>query len=155
MGEIVIIKAQDKNKIFFRRTILLMVLMSILTELIPGFFNFEKYYGLSRFVDQGYITLYLGIKSELYITVFMSFFSMTSLILIYFFIPVGKYFFLAYIILNFILIMFSGDIINYGFLYPIQWLKHVAEAYLLYLMFIGSYKNNFQIRKYDYLNLKK
>ena len=74
MDEIVIIKAQDKNKIFFRRTILLMVLMSILTELIPGFFNFEKYYGLSRFVDQGYITVYLGIKSELYISVFMSFF---------------------------------------------------------------------------------
>ena len=155
MDELVKEKTEDINKIIFRRTILLMVLMSILTELIPGFLNFEKYYGLSRFIDQGYIASFLDVKSELYITVFMSFLSMTSLILIYFFIPIGKYFFLTYILLNFFLIMFSGDVINYGFLYPINWFKNVIEAYLLYLMFIGSYKNNFQIRKYDYLNLKK
>ena len=147
MDELVKEKTEDINKIIFRRTILLMVLMSILTELIPGFLNFEKYYGLSRFIDQGYIASFLDVKSELYITVFMSFLSMTSLILIYFFIPIGKYFFLTYILLNFFLIMFSGDVINYGFLYPINWFKNVIEAYLLYLMFFGSCKNNFKIRK--------
>ena len=145
MDELVKEKTEDINKLIFRRTILLMVLMSILTELIPGFLNFEKYYGLSRFIDQGYITSFLNVKSELYITVFMSFLSMTSLILIYFFIPIGKYFFLTYILLNFFLIMFSGDVINYGFLYPINWFKNVIEAYLLYLMFFGSNKNNFKI----------
>ena len=60
---------------------------------IPTIFSFEKYYGLSRFVDQGYIVAYLGTKFELYIAIFMSFFSLTSLILIYFFVSVGKYFF--------------------------------------------------------------
>ena len=149
MDELVKEKTEDINKIIFRRTILLMVLMSILTELIPGFLNFEKYYGLSRFIDQGYIASFLDVKSELYITVFMSFLSMTSLILIYFFIPVGKYVFLTYILLNFFLIMLSGDIINYGFLYPIQWFKNVIEAYLLYLMFFGLCKNYFKIRKYN------
>ena len=149
MDELVKEKTEDINKLIFRRTILLMVLMSILTELIPGFLNFEKYYGLSRFIDQGYITSFLNVKSELYITVFMSFLSMTSLILIYFFIPIGKYFFLTYILLNFFLIMFSGDVINYGFLYPINWFKNVIEAYLLYLMFFGLCKNNFKIRKFN------
>ena len=149
MDELVKEKTEDINKLIFRRAILLMVLMSILTELIPGFLNFEKYYGLSRFIDQGYIVSFLHVKSELYITVFMSFLSMTSLILIYFFIPIGKYFFLTYILLNFFSIMFGGDIINYGFLYPIQWCKNVVEAYLLYLMFFGSCKNNFKIRKSD------
>ena len=149
MDELVKEKIEDINKLNFRRTILLMVLMSILTELIPGFLNFEKYYGLSRFIDQGYIASFLDVKSELYITVFMSFLSMTSLILIYFFIPIGKYFFLTFILLNFFLIMFSGDVINYGFLYPINWFKNVIEAYLLYLMFCGPCKNNFKIRKFN------
>ena len=145
MEEILTNKSEDIEKLNFRRTILLMVLMSILSELIPSFLNFEKYYGLSRFIDQGYISSYLDIKFELYLTIFMSFLSMTSLILIYFFIPIGKYFFLTYILLNFFSIMFGGDIINYGFLYPIQWFKNVIEAYLLYLMFFGSNKNNFKI----------
>ena len=145
MEEILTNKSEDIEKLNFRRTILLMVLMSILSELIPSFLNFEKYYGLSRFIDQGYISSYLDVKFELYLTVFMSFLSMTSLILIYFFIPIGKYFFLTYILLNFFSIMFGGDIINYGFLYPIQWFKNVFEAYLLYLMFFGSNKNNFKI----------
>ena len=145
MEEILTNKSEDIEKLNFRRTILLMVLMSILSELIPSFLNFEKYYGLSRFIDQGYISSYLDVKFELYLTIFMSFLSMTSLILIYFFIPIGKYFFLTYILLNFFSIMFGGDTINYGFLYPIQWFKNVFEAYLLYLMFFGSNKNNFKI----------
>ena len=145
MDELLTNKSEDIDKLNFRRTILLMVLMSILSELIPSFLNFEKYYGLSRFIDQGYISSYLDVKFELYFTIFMSFLSMTSLILIYFFIPIGKYFFLTYILLNFFSIMFGGDIINYGFLYPIQWFKNVFEAYLLYLMFFGSNKNNFKI----------
>ena len=44
--------------------------------------------------------------------------------------------------------MFGGDIINYGILYPIEWLKNVTEALLLYLMFFGANKENFQIRKF-------
>ena len=45
--------------------------------------------------------------------------------------------------------MFGGDIINYGFLYPIEWFKNVIEAYLIYLMFFGVNKKDFQIRKSD------
>jgi len=46
------------DKLLFRRLILLMVSTSILTVLIPNIFNFEKYYGLSRFIDQGYIGVF-------------------------------------------------------------------------------------------------
>ena len=42
----------------------------------------------------------------------------------------------------------GGDIINYGVLYPIEWLKNVTEALLLYKMFLGANKENFQIRKF-------
>ena len=116
---------------------------------IPTIFNFEKYYGLSRFIDQGYIVAYLGTKFELYIAIFMSFFSLTSLILIYFFVSVGKYFFLLYLLINFVLLMFGGDVINYGVLYPIEWVKNVIEAYLIYLMFFGANKKDFEIIKSD------
>ncbi len=138
----------EANKIFFRRIILLFVFTVILTGLIPNLFNFEKYYGISRFINPGYASVLLEGKFEIYAAIFMSFFSLISLILIYFFIPIGKYFFLIYFCTNFFLIMFSGDIINYGILYPIEWFKNVTEALLLYLMFFGANKENFEIRKF-------
>ena len=134
----------DVNKLFFRRIVLLMVFTVILTGLIPSIFDFEKYYGISRFINPGYTSLLLDGKFEFYATIFMSFFSLISLILIYFFVPIGKYFFLTYFSLNFFLIMFGGDIINYGFLYPLEWIKNVTEALLLYQMFLGGNKENFR-----------
>jgi len=142
-------KNDEMNKLRFRRLILLMIFMSLLSGFIPTIFNFEKYYGLSRFIDQGYIVAYLGTKFELYIAIFMSFFSLTSLILIYFFVSVGKYVFLLYLLINFVLLMFGGDVINYGVLYPIEWVKNVIEAYQIYFMFFGANKKNFEIRKSD------
>ncbi len=141
-------KRMETNKIFFRRIILLMVFTVILIGLIPSVFDFEKYYGISRFINPGYTSVLLEGKFELYATIFMSFFSLISLILIYFFIPIGKYFFLIYFCTNIFLIMLGGDIINYGFLYPLEWLKNVTEALLLYQMFIGANKENFRIRKF-------
>jgi hypothetical protein len=141
-------KKVETNKIFFRKIILLMVFTVILTGLIPSVFDFEKYYGISRFINPGYTSVLLEGKFELYATIFMSFFSLISLILIYFFIPIGKYFFLIYFCMNIFLIMLGGDIINYGFLYPLEWLKNVTEALLLYQMFLGANKENFRIRKF-------
>ena len=134
----------DVNKLFFRRIILLMVFTVILIVLIPSIFDFEKYYGISRFINPGYTSVLLDGKFEFYATIFMSFFSLFSLILIYFFVPIGKFFFLTYFSLNLFLIMFGGDIINYGFLYPLEWLKNVTEALLLYQMFLGRNKENFR-----------
>ena len=141
-------KKVETNKIFFRKIILLMVFTVILIGLIPSIFDFEKYYGISRFINPGYTSVILEGKFELYATIFMSFFSLTSLILIYFFIPIGKYFFLIYFCTNIFLIMLGGDIINYGFLYHLEWLKNVTEALLLYQMFLGANKENFRIRKF-------
>ena len=141
-------KKMETNKIFFRKIILLMVFTVILIGLIPSVFDFEKYYGISRFINPGYTSVLLEGKFELYATIFMSFFSLISLILIYFFIPIGKYFFLTYFCTNIFLIMLGGDIINYGFLYPLEWLKNVTEALLLYQMFLGANKENFRIRKF-------
>ena len=141
-------KKLETNKIFFRKIILLMVFTVILTGLIPSVFDFEKYYGISRFINPGYTSVLLEGKFELYATIFMSFFSLISLILIYFFIPIGKYFFLIYFCTNIFLIMLGGDIINYGFLYPLEWFKNVTEALLLYQLFLGANKENFRIRKF-------
>ena len=136
----------ETNKIFFRRIILLMVFTVILTGLIPSVFDFEKYYGISRFINPGYTSVLLEGKFELYATIFMSFFSLISLILLYFFIPIGKYFFLIYFCTNIFLIMFGGDIINYGFLYPLEWFKNVSEVFLLYQMFLNvkNFHHKFQ-----------
>tara|TARA_B110000003_G_scaffold160114_1_gene160214 strand:+ start:72 stop:491 length:420 start_codon:yes stop_codon:yes gene_type:complete len=138
------VEFKNVDKLIFRRLILLMVFASILTVLIPNIFNFEKYYGLSRFIDQGYIGVFLNNRLEFFLTLFMSFFSLTSFILIYLFISIGRFFFLIYIILNFLIIILGGDKINYGILYPLDWIKSITEASLIYLMFIGNFKKNFQ-----------
>jgi len=132
------------DKVLFRRLILLMVFVSILNILIPNIFNFEKYYGLSRFIDQGYIGLFLNNKLEFFLTLFMSFLSLTSFILIYFFVSIGRFCFLIYMILNVLIIILGGDNINYGILYPLDWIKNITEASLIYLMFFGNFKKHFQ-----------
>jgi len=138
------VECKNVDKSIFRRLILLMVFVSILTVLIPNIFNFEKYYGLSRFIDQGYIGLFLNNKLEFFLTLFMSFLSLTSFILIYFFVSIGRFCFLIYMILNVLIIILGGDNINYGILYPLDWIKNITEASLIYLMFFGNFKKHFQ-----------
>ena len=135
---------EEFNKLSFRRLLLVMVFTSILISLIPNIFNFEKYYGLSRFIDQGYIGLFLNNKLEFFLTLFMSFLSLTSFILIYFFVSIGRFCFLIYMILNVLIIILGGDNINYGILYPLDWIKNITEASLIYLMFFGNFKKHFQ-----------
>ena len=143
------VECKNVDKLIFRRLILLMVFVSILTVLIPNIFNFEKYYGLSRFIDQGYIGLFLNNKLEFFLTLFMSFLSLTSFILIYFFVSIGRFFFLIYMILNVLIIILGGDNINYGILYPLDWIKNITEASLIYLMFFGNFKKHFQSKNYN------
>ena len=50
-------------------------------------------------------------------------------------------------ILNFLIIILGGDKINYGILYPFDWIKNITEASLIYFMFIGNFKKNFQLKK--------
>ena len=138
------VECKNVDKLIFRRLILLMVFVSILSVLIPNIFNFEKYYGISRFIDQGYIGLFLNNKLEFFLTLFMSFLSLTSFILIYFFVSIGRFCFLIYMILNVLIIILGGDNINYGILYPLDWIKNITEASLIYLMFFGNFKKNFQ-----------
>ena len=38
----------DKDKLFFRRLIILVLFLSLLNLFIPHIFNFEQYYGLRR-----------------------------------------------------------------------------------------------------------
>ena len=58
-----------------------------------------------------------------------------------------NYFFLIYLIFNFIIIVLGGDEINYGYLYPFEWFKNVLEALLLYWMFFGNVKEYFHFKK--------
>jgi hypothetical protein len=143
------VECKNVDKLIFRRLILLMVFVSILSVLIPNIFNFEKYYGLSRFIDQGYIGLFLNNKLEFFLTLFMSFLSLTSFILIYFFVSIGRFCFLIYMILNVLIIILGGDNINYGILYPLDWIKNITEASLIYLMFFGNFKKHFQSKNYN------
>ena len=143
------VECKNVDKLIFRRLILLMVFVSILSVLIPNIFNFEKYHGISRFIDQGYIGLFLNNKLELFLTLFMSFLSLTSFILIYFFVSIGRFCFLIYMILNVLIIILGGDNINYGILYPLDWIKNITEASLIYLMFFGNFKKHFQSKNYN------
>jgi hypothetical protein len=66
--------------------------------------------------------------------------------LIYLFKPIGRLLYLVNLILNLIIIMFSGDIIEYGLLYPLGWLTNALEALTIYLMYFGAIKEEFNIK---------
>jgi hypothetical protein len=52
-------------------------------------------------------------------------------------------------ILNVLIIILGGDNINYGILYPLDWIKNITEASLIYLMFFGNFKKHFQSKNYN------
>jgi len=139
----------DKDKLFFRRLIILVLFLSLLNLFIPHIFNFEQYYGLSRFVDQGLLSFYLNEKVDLYLSLPMSILSLISFILIYLFKPIGRLLYLINLILNLIIIMFSGDIIEYGLLYPLGWFTNALEALTIYIMYFGAIKEEFNMKNQD------
>ncbi|MDC1260565.1 hypothetical protein N8014_03200 [Pseudomonadota bacterium] len=139
----------DKDKLFFRRLIILVLFLSLLNLSIPHIFNFEQYYGLSRFVDQGLLSFYLNEKVDLYLSLPMSILSLISFILIYLFKPIGRLLYLINLILNLIIIMFSGDVIEYGLLYPLGWFTNALEALTIYIMYFGAIKEEFNMKNKD------
>ena len=140
---------EEFNKLSFRRMILLIAFISILISLIPSIFNFEKYYGLSRFVDQGIISSYLDNEFELYLAVFMSIFSLTSFILIYFFVPFGNYSFLVYLILNFKYFSLKPDVILSMALKDVSKFPHPIKPILSALISAALEK----FKRFKYSNL--
>ena len=139
----------DKDKLFFRRLIILVLFLSLLNLFIPHIFNFEQYYGLRRFVDQGLLSFYLNEKVDLYLSLPMSILSLISFVLIYLFKPIGRLLYLINLILNLIIIMFSGDVIEYGLLYPLRWFTNALEALTIYIMYFGAIKEEFNMKNKD------
>jgi hypothetical protein len=134
-------------KLWFRRLIVLAILFSTLKYSIPVFFNFEQYYGLRRFVNQGLITFLLDDEIQLTITFSIIIFSIISYVMVYLFKPIGKIFYTINLVISFLINMFSGDVIEYGILYPLDWLATISEALILYLMYFGEVKREFILQK--------
>ena len=137
----------DKDKLFFRRLIILVLFLSLLNLFIPHIFNFEQYYGLRRFVDQGLITFLLDNEIQLTIAFLIIIFSIISYLMVYLFKPIGKILYTINLVITLLINMFSGDIIEYGILYPLDWLAKISEALILYLMYFGEIKREFIIKK--------
>ena len=136
-------------KLWFRRLIVLAILFSTLQYSIPIIFNFEQYYGLRRFVDQGLITFLLDNEIQLTIAFLIIIFSIISYLMVYLFKPIGRLLYLINLILNLIIIMFSGDVIEYGLLYPLGWFTNALEALTIYIMYFGAIKEEFNMKNKD------
>tara|TARA_B110000858_G_C17601618_1_gene380345 strand:- start:110 stop:589 length:480 start_codon:yes stop_codon:yes gene_type:complete len=134
-------------KLWFRRLIVLAILFSTLQYSIPIIFNFEQYYGLRRFIDQGLITFLLDNEIQLTIAFLIIIFSIISYLMVYLFKPIGKILYTINLVITLLINMFSGDIIEYGILYPLDWLAKISEALILYLMYFGEIKREFIIKK--------
>ena len=134
-------------KLWFRRLIVLAILFSTLQYSIPIIFNFEQYHGLRRFIDQGLITFLLDNEIQLSIAFLIIIFSIISYLMVYLFKPIGKILYTINLVITLLIYMFSGDIIEYGILYPLDWLAKISEALILYLMYFGEIKREFIIKK--------
>ena len=67
--------------------------------------------------------------------------------MIYLFKPIGKIFYTINLVITLLINMFSGDIIEYGILYPLDWLTKISEGLILYLMYFGEVKREFILQK--------
>ena len=137
----------NKDKMWFRRFITLNILLSIMNLFIPHFLNFELYYGLHRFVDPGYVSSIFKDGIDLYLISLLTLLSIISYLTVYFFKPIGKILYSINIIFTLLVIMLSGDSIEYGLLYPFKWLGNGLEILILYLMYFGNIKKEFFLSK--------
>ena len=128
----------------FKKIILLSVVVTfggIASEYLP----FLSDYGVLREqLHQGYISKVIGHGIvEISIMVILLLTYLISLILLYFFKPIGRPIYLVTFLLTIVYLMTAGDIIQYSILYPLDILGSFLEIFILYLIYFTKLKMEF------------
>ena len=133
----------DINRNGFKLIILVTVLISLIgfvAEYLPFFTNYEN---LEEQLNQGLIFETLNPNMIMLAIIIPLLINLTGLILLYLFNPIGRLLYTISIFLILIIVMLSGDSIEYSILYPLEYVGSFLEVFIAYLVYFTPLKKEF------------
>ena len=133
----------DINRNGFKLIILATVLISLIgfvAEYLPFFTNYEN---LEEQLNQGLIFETLNPNMIMLAIIIPLLINLTGLILLYLFNPIGRLLYTISIFLILIIVMLSGDSIEYSILYPLEYVGSFLEVFIAYLVYFTPLKKEF------------
>ena len=133
----------DINRNGFKLIVLATVLISLIgfiAEYLPFFTNYEN---LEEQLNQGLIFETLNPNMIMLAIVIPFLINLTGLILLYLFNPIGRLLYTISILLILIIVMLSGDSIEYSLLYPFEYVGSFLEVFIAYLVYFTPLKKEF------------
>ena len=133
----------DINRNGFKLIILATLLISLVgfvAEYLPFFTNYEN---LEEQLNQGLIFETLNPNMIMLAIVIPFLINLTGLILLYLFNPIGRLLYTISIFLILIIVMLSGDSIEYSLLYPLEYVGSFLEVFIAYLVYFTPLKKEF------------
>ena len=133
----------DINRNGFKLIVLATVLISLIgfiAEYLPFFTNYEN---LEEQLNQGLIFETLNPNMIILVIIIPLLINLTGLILLYLFNPIGRLLYTISIFLILIIVMLSGDSIEYSLLYPFEYVGSFLEVFIAYLVYFTPLKKEF------------
>ena len=133
----------DINRNGFKLIVLATVLISLISfvaEYLPFFTNYEN---LEEQLNQGLIFETLNQNMIMLVIIIPLLINLTGLILLYLFNPIGRLLYTISILLILIIVMLSGDSIEYSLLYPFEYVGSFLEVFIAYLVYFTPLKKEF------------
>jgi len=133
----------DINRNGFKLIILATILISLVgfvAEYLPFFTNYEN---LEEQLNQGLIFEALDPNMIILVIIIPLLINLSGLILLYLFNPIGRLLYTISIFLILIIVMLSGDSIEYSLLYPFEYVGSFLEVFIAYLVYFTPLKKEF------------
>ena len=133
----------DINRNGFKLIVLATVLISLIgfiAEYLPFFTNYEN---LEEQLNQGLIFETLNPNMIILVIIIPLLINLTGLILLYLFNPIGRLLYTISIFLILIIVMLSGDSIEYSLLYPFEYVGSFLEVFIAYIVYFTPLKKEF------------
>ena len=133
----------DINRNGFKLIILATVLISLVgfvAEYLPFFTNYEN---LEEQLNQGFIFEALDPNMIILVIIIPLLINLSGLILLYLFNPIGRLLYTISIFLILIIVMLSGDSIEYSLLYPFEYVGSFLEVFIAYIVYFTPLKKEF------------
>jgi len=130
---------RDGFKLIILATILIS-LVGFVAEYLPFFTNYEN---LEEQLNQGLIFEALDPNMIILVIIIPLLINLSGLILLYLFNPIGRLLYTISIFLILIIVMLSGDSIEYSLLYPFEYVGSFLEVFIAYIVYFTPLKKEF------------
>jgi len=133
----------DINRNGFKLIILATLLISLVGFVVEYLSFFTNYENLEEQLDQGLIFEALNPNMIILVIIIPLLINLSGLMLLYLFNPIGRLLYTISIFLTLIIVMFSGDSIEYSLLYPFEYVGSFLEIFIVYLVYFTPLKKEF------------